>query len=129
MCWRKEPDPQTDTDPSWSLFRWVASKLAPLESLLQLIPVLNTLAYGMQNRVRLEIVGGPLKGRKFEFAEQRQDIEDFSAIYEFMASDNGKERKLNSFGDRRQNLETIQEKGCIVTTMDHQVSYKVRSLR
>lgn len=47
----------------------VACKIAAIESLLQLIPVPNTLACGMQNRVRLAIVDGPLKGKKFEFAE------------------------------------------------------------
>lgn len=44
-----------------------ASKLAPSESLLQLIS--DTLACSMQSRIRLEIVDGPLKGKKFEFAE------------------------------------------------------------
>lgn len=41
----------------------------PIESLLPLIPVADTLACGMQNRVRLEIIDGPLKGKEFEFAE------------------------------------------------------------
>jgi len=54
--------------PARSLFpSRVAGRVAPIESLLQLIP--DILACGMQNRVRLEIVDGPLKGKKFEFAE------------------------------------------------------------
>jgi hypothetical protein len=36
---------------------------------LRLIPVPDTFPWVMQNRVRLEIVDGPLKGKKFEFAE------------------------------------------------------------
>jgi eukaryotic-like serine/threonine-protein kinase len=40
-----------------------------VESLLQLISVPDTFPCVMQNRVRVEIVDGPLKGRKFEFAE------------------------------------------------------------
>lgn len=50
-------------------FDRVVGKLAPSESLLPVIPVPDTLACGMQNRVRLEIVDGPLTGKKFEFAE------------------------------------------------------------
>jgi eukaryotic-like serine/threonine-protein kinase len=36
---------------------------------LPLPPLGTTIGCGMQNRVRLEIIDGPLKGRKFEFAE------------------------------------------------------------
>jgi pSer/pThr/pTyr-binding forkhead associated (FHA) protein len=50
-------------------FDRVAGKLAPSESLLPVIPIPDTLACGMRNRVRLEIIGGPLKGKKFDFAE------------------------------------------------------------
>jgi hypothetical protein len=51
-------------------FDRVAGKLAPSESLLPVIPIPDTLACGMRNRVRLEIIGGPLKGKKFQFAER-----------------------------------------------------------
>jgi hypothetical protein len=50
-------------------FDRLAGKLAPIESLLPLIPVVDTLACGMQNRVHLEIIDGPLKEKKFDFAE------------------------------------------------------------
>ncbi len=47
----------------------VAAAALPIELLLQLIFVSDSLAGDMQNRVRLEILDGPLKGKKFEFTE------------------------------------------------------------
>ena len=47
----------------------MAVHVAPVELLLQLIRVPDNLACIMQNRVLLEIIDGPLKGKKFEFAE------------------------------------------------------------
>jgi 3-hydroxyisobutyrate dehydrogenase and related beta-hydroxyacid dehydrogenases len=38
------------------------------------------------------------------------ETEDFSAIYEFMMGDNGKEQELNSIGDRKRSLEPIRRK-------------------
>ncbi len=58
--------PEIGTRQSHNRIGWPASLV---ESLLQLIPVPDTLAFRMQNRVRLEIVDGPLKGKRFDFAE------------------------------------------------------------
>ena len=58
----------TRTIDVWCFDR-LAGKLARSESRLPLIPVVDTLACSMQNRVRLEIIDGPLKEKKFDFAE------------------------------------------------------------